>query len=185
MRVDSLSSPLSMSTRFPWLIFALCLVIILINAGVAFHHYIVYVGIEHSTAHSSAGQKAARIPWEEFISSPGKYYDNSVLKVQLDHPQNLSTLQVLTLTQELLATSGTDSAAPFHFFDAEKPSPPGPTELMTPAPQPLSKVNSLSPKPPTLQLPDQTVQSPLHPERSTSPSPPPKKDRKRKAIDSR
>ncbi|KAJ7022798.1 hypothetical protein C8F04DRAFT_1194151 [Mycena alexandri] len=55
-------------------------------------------------AHQSPGVK---LPWESITSDPAKYYDVSetYFSIKLDHPQNLLTMQILTLVDGLLSSS--------------------------------------------------------------------------------
>jgi hypothetical protein len=87
-------------------------------------------------------RKVANIPWEDIVTSPQKYYDAQSLSIALDHPQNLSGVQILTLAQELLATSV--SPTPFRFLEAEEEvlipsSPTAPCPSASPAPSSPSK----------------------------------------------
>ncbi|KAJ7830730.1 hypothetical protein B0H14DRAFT_3872481 [Mycena olivaceomarginata] len=75
-------------------------------------------------AHRAVGGQATSIPWDKIVSDPAAYYDTEAFRMKLDHPQNLSAVQVLTLTQELLSTSLIDSPAPFCFLELEPPSLP-------------------------------------------------------------
>ncbi|KAJ6482250.1 hypothetical protein DFH09DRAFT_1340847 [Mycena vulgaris] len=122
------------------------------------------------------------IPWEEIVSNPSKYYDSegSPFSIKLDHPQNLSTMQVLNLAEDLLATSGLYSPTPFRFLQAEEvvliPSTPIPPSVQPPSPR----------TPPPPQSPPPVVNFPLSPppqpsalltsppsQHTLSPSPPP------------
>lgn len=69
-------------------------------------------------AERSSSNKSPSIPWEEIISNPGNYYDSERhhFSTKLDHPQNLSAIQVLNLAEGLLSTSVMDSPCPSAFF---------------------------------------------------------------------
>ncbi|KAJ7787451.1 hypothetical protein B0H14DRAFT_3163172 [Mycena olivaceomarginata] len=95
-------------------------------------------------AHRAVGGRATSIPWDKIVSDPAAYYDTEAFRMKLDHPQNLSAVQVLTLTQELLSTSLIDSPAPFCFLELEPPSPP---------PSILKHNNSAPPQSSTIQPP--------------------------------
>ncbi|KAJ6512468.1 hypothetical protein C8R45DRAFT_1087636 [Mycena sanguinolenta] len=70
-------------------------------------------------SHPVSPDTMTRIPWEEVASSPDKFYDTTLFSISLDQPQNLSAIQVITLIQELLATSGIEGSSPFHFSGQE------------------------------------------------------------------
>ncbi|KAJ7807925.1 hypothetical protein B0H14DRAFT_3763583 [Mycena olivaceomarginata] len=95
-------------------------------------------------AHRAVGGRATSIPWDKIVSDPAAYYDTEAFRMKLDHPQNLSAVQVLTLTQELLSTSSIDSPGPFCFLELEPPSPP---------PSILKHNNSAPPQSSTIQPP--------------------------------
>ncbi|KAJ7802823.1 hypothetical protein B0H14DRAFT_3154815 [Mycena olivaceomarginata] len=95
-------------------------------------------------AHRAVGGRATSIPWDKIVSDPAAYYDTEAFRMKLDHLQNLSAVQVLTLTQELLSTSLIDSPAPFCFLELEPPSPP---------PSILKHNNSAPPQSSTIQPP--------------------------------
>ncbi|KAJ7467229.1 hypothetical protein B0H11DRAFT_1921501 [Mycena galericulata] len=59
------------------------------------------------------------IPWEDIVLNPAKYYAASNFSTTLDHPQNLSTVQVVNLANDLLSTSTMKNPAPFHFLATE------------------------------------------------------------------
>ncbi|KAJ6479797.1 hypothetical protein C8R45DRAFT_1101243 [Mycena sanguinolenta] len=152
-----------------------------------------------------------QIPWQDIISNPKRYYDSTLFSIPLDHPQNLSGIQVLTLIQELIATSGIKSASPFSFLDRERSSGPasGPTSAMpphkaedSPTPRESSPVSSElkslptspspGPKSPTPSADQISLSQHPIPPSALSLSPPPspeppktRQDRKRKVKPSR
>lgn len=75
-----------------------------------------------TVAHRSTDGNLMSPPWEEILKDPGKYYavDEHRFSMKLNHPQNLSTIEVLTLAGELLGTSVVESGAPFRFLSAEE-----------------------------------------------------------------
>ncbi|KAJ7663718.1 hypothetical protein DFH06DRAFT_1324234 [Mycena polygramma] len=87
-------------------------------------------------AYQSSDLNVVSIPWEEIASDPGKYYD-CAFSTKLDHPQNLSAIQVLQLAEGLLATSDIDSPTPFRFLGVEKVLIPA-----SPPPAPPSSVHN-------------------------------------------
>ena len=93
------------------------------------------------------------VPWEAITSDPAKYYnvEAAYFSIKLDHPQNLSTIQVLTLVEGLLSTSVITSPNPFH-FEQEKV-----LALETPAPAPSQSPSPEAPKSPS--PPPTSVQS--------------------------
>ncbi|KAJ6528209.1 hypothetical protein B0H19DRAFT_1275003 [Mycena capillaripes] len=118
-------------------------------------------------AHRGVDNKATLIPWEKLVSEPGKYHDTQGLSIKLNHPQNLSAIEVLTLAQCLLSTSSINSPTPFRFLDPEEEllvhsnpaSPPEspPRQSLPPGSPPKSSASpahnlqkSLSPPPPTI-----------------------------------
>ncbi|KAK6997016.1 hypothetical protein R3P38DRAFT_3069318 [Favolaschia claudopus] len=101
------------------------------------------------------------VPWEDIASHPEKFYDTDAFPIKLNHPQNLSTDQVHTLTSQLLKFSVIDSPNPFRFRESETPLPPD-SELPS-TPKPISRQKSPTPGP-------------------KSPVPPPKKP---KSVDKR
>ncbi|KAJ7823215.1 hypothetical protein B0H14DRAFT_2598030 [Mycena olivaceomarginata] len=78
------------------------------------------------------------IPWADIVSHPEKYYKVESLpsSVPLDHPQNLSFVQVLSLAQDLRDKSGLESPNPFCFLAPEKILVP---DSLPPPPRPLPK----------------------------------------------
>jgi hypothetical protein len=105
-------------------------------------HFIA--AIKYDVANRAVGGRATSIPWDKIVSDPAAYYDTEAFRMKLDHPQNLSAVQVLTLTQELLSTSLIDSPAPFCFLELEPLSPP---------PSILEHNNSAPPQSSTIQPP--------------------------------
>ncbi|KAJ7911787.1 hypothetical protein B0H13DRAFT_1875408 [Mycena leptocephala] len=124
-------------------------------------------------AHRTIAGKVANIPWEDIVTSSQKYYDAQSLSIALDHPQNLSGVQILTLAQGLLATSV--GPTPFRFLEAEEEvlipsSPTAPPPSASPAPSSPSKTPpSLPGTPPKSPSPP-----PEQPPKSKSPSLPPR-----------
>ena len=98
---------------------------------------------------------------------PGKYYDTEAgyFSAKLDHPQNLETLEVINLAQQLLLTSVIDSPTPFRFLQAKE-------VILTPSTPPAQPVSPLrtSAAPEKTPIPDDT---PLAPPLGNGPSTPP------------
>ncbi|KAJ7790511.1 hypothetical protein B0H14DRAFT_3891150 [Mycena olivaceomarginata] len=123
-------------------------------------------------AHRAVGGQATSIPWDKIVSNPAAYYDTEAFRMKLDHPQNLSAVQVLTLTQELLSTSLIDSPAPFCFLELEPPSLP-PSILKHNDSAPLQSATIQPPKSesgPTGPLDTGHERKIVHPELSERPS---------------
>lgn len=80
--------------------------------------------IKYDVAYRAVGGRATSIPWDKIVSAPAAYYDMEAFRMKLDHPQNLSAVQVLTITQDVLPISLIDSPAPSCFLELEPPSPP-------------------------------------------------------------
>ncbi|KAJ7208675.1 hypothetical protein GGX14DRAFT_395828 [Mycena pura] len=95
------------------------------------------------------------VPWEAITSDPAKYYnvEAAYFSIKLDHPQNLSTIQVLTLVEGLLSTSIITSPTPFHFEPEKVLAPdtpvPGPEESPAPPQSPSPQVPTSHPPPTT------------------------------------
>ncbi|KAJ7801737.1 hypothetical protein B0H14DRAFT_2615002 [Mycena olivaceomarginata] len=89
------------------------------------------------------------IPWADIVSHPEKYYKVESLpsSVALDHPQNLSFVQVLSLAQDLRDKSGLESPNPFCFLAPEKILVP---DSLPPPPRPLPKSRVIVSPPLTL-----------------------------------
>jgi hypothetical protein len=89
------------------------------------------------------------IPWDEIVLNPAKYYNTaaSYFSANLDHPQNLSTVQVVNLVNDLLTTSTMKNLTPFHFLAMEGtvlvPETPPITPAVLPAPPPRLENPSL------------------------------------------
>ncbi|KAJ6530203.1 hypothetical protein B0H19DRAFT_1273868 [Mycena capillaripes] len=97
-------------------------------------------------AYRCSDAKVISIPWEAIASNPEKHYD-CAFSVKLNHPQNLSTIKVIQLSQDLLATSVIDSPTPFRFLEPEEeilipttPLPPAPTPVQTSVPLVISEI---------------------------------------------
>ncbi|KAJ7714459.1 hypothetical protein B0H14DRAFT_3171430 [Mycena olivaceomarginata] len=45
-------------------------------------------------AHRAVGGQATSIPWDKIVSDPAAYYDTEAFRMKLDHPQNLSAVQL-------------------------------------------------------------------------------------------
>ncbi|KAJ7359910.1 hypothetical protein DFH08DRAFT_801672 [Mycena albidolilacea] len=88
------------------------------------------------------------IPWADIVSHPEKYYKIESLpsSVVLDHPENLSLVQVLSLAQDLRDKSGLESPNPFCFLVPEKILVP---DSLPPPPSPLPKSRVIVSPPPT------------------------------------
>ncbi|KAJ7827419.1 hypothetical protein B0H13DRAFT_1917662, partial [Mycena leptocephala] len=69
----------------------------------AFHRSELDFDGRHVSSHDS--RQGSQYPMEDIVTSSQKYYDGQSLSIALDHPQNLSGVQILTLAQGLLATS--------------------------------------------------------------------------------
>lgn len=122
------------------------------------------------------------VPWEAIASDPAKYYNTSetYFSIKLDHPQNLSIVQTLTLVEGLLATSVMSSPKPFQFLhqgmvlvpDTPRTTPI-PSRTVTPVPSRSATPEIPEPpSPPCAQIPQASVQDPTVP----------KPQRKRKAY---
>lgn len=102
-------------------------------------------------AERSSSNKSPSIPWEEIISNPGNYYDSERhhFSTKLDHPQNLSAIQVLNLAEGLLSTSVMDSPVPFCFLQVEDAASNGstPQPIIPPTPTPPGIPTSIPPSP--------------------------------------
>ncbi|KAJ6534867.1 hypothetical protein B0H19DRAFT_1080285 [Mycena capillaripes] len=113
-------------------------------------------------AHHLMGCQMKPLPWEEIISGPRKHCDadERLLQIKLAHPQDLTTVEVITLAQVLLSTSVIDSPKPFRFLEVQKTAPVVPTPPALPAPVspsitdpvlPASEVPDSQPKPQDVQ----------------------------------
>ncbi|KAJ6619076.1 hypothetical protein B0H10DRAFT_1947089 [Mycena sp. CBHHK59/15] len=113
-----------------------------------------------------AGQKIKSIPWAEIVSNPGKYYDTEghSFPIALAHPQNLSTIGVITIAQVLLSTSVINSPTPFRFLEDKE------TVLVPPTPV-TSTIPTILP-PPVIQAPQAPPVSEAQPPLSSSPPSP-------------
>ncbi|KAJ6587769.1 hypothetical protein B0H10DRAFT_2233955 [Mycena sp. CBHHK59/15] len=106
------------------------------------------------------------VPWEAITSDPAKYYnvEAAYFSIKLDHPQNLSTIGVLTLVEGLLATSVITSPNPFQFAQEKvlPPETPPPALQDDPAPSrsPSPDVPKSPSPPPTPVLETPTVETP-------------------------
>ncbi|KAJ7038639.1 hypothetical protein C8F04DRAFT_1255924 [Mycena alexandri] len=108
------------------------------------------------------------VPWEAITSDPAKYYNTSetYFSIKLDHPQNLSIVQTLTLVEGLLATSV------MSIPDTPRTTPI-PSRTVTPVPSRSATPEIPEPpSPPCAQIPQASVQDPTVP----------KPQRKRKAA---
>ncbi|KAJ7231785.1 hypothetical protein C8J57DRAFT_1250915 [Mycena rebaudengoi] len=91
-------------------------------------------------AHHLMGRQMKPLPWAEIISAPRKHCDadERLLQIKLAHPQDLTTVEVITLTQVLLSTSVIDSPKPFRFLEVQEmvpviPPPPAPPVPVSPS----------------------------------------------------
>ncbi|KAJ7495575.1 hypothetical protein FB451DRAFT_1387597 [Mycena latifolia] len=124
------------------------------------------------------------IAWEDLLVNPEKHYDAAGLhfSIKLDHPQNLSTVEVLTLAADLLLSSVMESPAPFRFLNGEETVVvPATPSMVLPSPPPASPVNPTTnssspdvPTPPPVVTPPSPVQ-----QTADSPPPPPQKTREK------
>ncbi|KAJ7922160.1 hypothetical protein B0H13DRAFT_2317763 [Mycena leptocephala] len=96
------------------------------------------------------------IPWDEIVLNPAKYYNTaaSYFSANLDHPQNLSTVQVVNLVNDLLSTSTMKNLTPFHFLGTEG-------TVLVPETPPITPAVLAVPPPPLLEHPSQ--QAPVAP----------------------
>ncbi|KAJ7450484.1 hypothetical protein B0H11DRAFT_2289221 [Mycena galericulata] len=101
------------------------------------------------------------IPWEDILLNPAKYCAASNFSTTLDHPQNLSTVQVVNLVNDLLSTSTMKSPTPFHFLATEGTVLVPETPPVTPAVVPTS--------PPPSLLENRTSRTPVAPASLSSP----------------
>ncbi|KAJ7501382.1 hypothetical protein B0H11DRAFT_1908249 [Mycena galericulata] len=92
------------------------------------------------------------IPWEDIVLNPAKYCAASNFSTTLDHPQNLSTVQVVNLVNDLLSTSTMKSPTPFHFLATEGtvlvPETPPVTPAVVPTSLPPSLLENRTPRTP-------------------------------------
>ncbi|KAJ7743255.1 hypothetical protein DFH07DRAFT_777467 [Mycena maculata] len=92
------------------------------------------------------------IPWEDIVLNPAKYCAASNFSTTLDHPQNLSTVQVVNLVNDLLSTSTIKNPTPFHFLATEGtvlvPETPPVTPAVVPTPPPPSLLENRTPETP-------------------------------------
>ncbi|KAJ6600927.1 hypothetical protein B0H10DRAFT_2319758 [Mycena sp. CBHHK59/15] len=125
-------------------------------------------------ADRGSNSKVMLIPWEHIVSNPKKYYDTEAqhCSIKLDHLQNLSTIQVLSLANDLLGTSVMESPTPFRFLVADEvgliPSTP---PVPPPLPPPISTAPTREPTP-ILTPPPQNATA-LPPPMSTPAASPP------------
>ncbi|KAJ6562921.1 hypothetical protein B0H10DRAFT_2239785 [Mycena sp. CBHHK59/15] len=126
--------------------------------------------------------KNLSIPWDEIAVDPGKYYDTGAgyFSAKLDHPQNLETLEVINLAQQLLLTSVIDSPTPFRFLQAKE-------VILTPSTPPVQPVSPLrtSAAPEKTPVPDDTPPTPVAPPLGSGPSTPPGETSKSPAENSK
>ncbi|KAJ7020447.1 hypothetical protein C8F04DRAFT_1196613 [Mycena alexandri] len=123
-------------------------------------------------AHQSPGVK---LPWESITLDPAQYYDVSAtyFSIKLDHPQNLSTMKILTLVDGLLSSSVITSPNPFQFLHQGT--------ILVPDTPPASSVSAVEdtphnprpevPESPPTPPPNPILEVPEHP--SASPAAPP------------
>ncbi|KAJ7866884.1 hypothetical protein B0H13DRAFT_1897869 [Mycena leptocephala] len=99
---------------------------------------------------------SSSIPWDEIVLNPAKYYNTaaSYFSANLDHPQNLSTVQVVNLVNDLLSTSTMKNLTPFHFLGTE-------ATVLVPETPPITPAVLAVPPPPLLEHPSQ--QAPVAP----------------------
>lgn len=134
---------------------ACCSLIISINVGVnaasnQHKHYLIDILLAHQHSNSTS------IPWDEIVLNPAKYYNTaaSYFSANLDHPQNLSTVQVVNLVNDLLSTSTMKNLTPFHFLGTEG-------TVLVPETPPITPAVLAIPPPPLLEHPSQ--QAPVAP----------------------
>ncbi|KAJ7688001.1 hypothetical protein B0H17DRAFT_1135846 [Mycena rosella] len=129
---------------------------------------LLYEYFDQCWAHRGLSENVMSIPWEDLALNPGKYYDTtgSYFSMALDNPQSLSTIQVLTLAQDILAHSGVDSPTPFRFLQPHGvvliPSTPS-----APPPRSPSPAVNLAPTSPL------APSTPVFPPKQPTPTPPP------------
>ncbi|KAJ7606761.1 hypothetical protein DFH06DRAFT_1149845 [Mycena polygramma] len=91
------------------------------------------------------------------VSTPAKYYNTEAqyFSTTLDHPQNLSTVQVVNLVNNLLSTSSLKNPIPFHFLAPDSEG----TVLVPATPPTIPAVDPSVPPPPPVG--DSLPQAPI------------------------